>query len=374
MSATELDSSQLDAWREHVVIREVDAPEGHSIHGYFNACPESPDGTKVLTFLASDPEGHVGDIAIIDRRSGDVTRLATDVTVEDAHRQACQQWICNGDAVVYHDWRDGQWQVVTVDLRTRTSRVCAVDRQVGWGTPDGRHVPLYGLHWNPAEHRHLELLDVESGHIDIVLTCERITETYGAWVDKTFTGQDKCSIFFPVMSPDGKRVLFKLSQPRDGQFRSRTASRRQGLIVCEIAADQLLMRRDQWGHPAWHPDSQTIITPQNVMIDSNTGKEYTITGLPEFPGSHPGFHPTGRLCVTDSYLRGPNIPRGWWGIAVFDPQSTEVTFIHELHALPGGATSWRPPHPHPVFSHDGRRIYFNVSVDKWTRLHVAELR
>jgi Tol biopolymer transport system component len=37
-----------------------------------------------------------------------------------------------------------------------------------------------------------------------------------------------------------------------------------------------------------------------------------------------------------------------------------------------GAASWRRSHPHPVFSPDGRRIYYNVSADKWTRLCVAE--
>ena len=29
---------------------------------------------------------------------------------------------------------------------------------------------------------------------------------------------------------------------------------------------------------------------------------------------------------------------------------------------------------HPVFSADGKRIYFNVNADKWTRLFVAEQR
>ena len=37
-----------------------------------------------------------------------------------------------------------------------------------------------------------------------------------------------------------------------------------------------------------------------------------------------------------------------------------------------GSTSWRRSHPHPVFSSDGKRLYFNVSTDRWTRLFVAE--
>jgi hypothetical protein len=36
-----------------------------------------------------------------------------------------------------------------------------------------------------------------------------------------------------------------------------------------------------------------------------------------------------------------------------------------------GTTSWRPAHPHPVFSSDDRRIYFNANPDARTALCVA---
>ena len=44
-------------------------------------------------------------------------------------------------------------------------------------------------------------------------------------------------------------------------------------------------------------------------------------------------------------------------------------------AFPGPDTSrlmTGVSHPHPAFSPDGKRLYFNVSDGKWTRLHVAE--
>ena len=37
-----------------------------------------------------------------------------------------------------------------------------------------------------------------------------------------------------------------------------------------------------------------------------------------------------------------------------------------------GAKSWRRNDPHPAFSSDGRRIYYNVSDSQFTRLYVAE--
>ena len=37
-----------------------------------------------------------------------------------------------------------------------------------------------------------------------------------------------------------------------------------------------------------------------------------------------------------------------------------------------GATTWRKNHPHPAFSPDGKRIYYNGNSGPWTTLHVAE--
>ena len=40
--------------------------------------------------------------------------------------------------------------------------------------------------------------------------------------------------------------------------------------------------------------------------------------------------------------------------------------------MSASANSWRRSHPHPAFSPDGKRLYFNVSSGPWTQLHVAE--
>lgn len=59
-----------------------------------------------------------------------------------------------------------------------------------------------------------------------------------------------------------------------------------------------------------------------------------------------------------------------WGIIVADARGTDYVVIHKFDNS-RGASSWRRSHPHPVFSPDGRRIYFNVSSGDWTQLHVA---
>src|SRR6185503_19153932 len=153
--------SPIDPWRQKVQIRPL-VPDlaAHTIHSYYVTTPESPDGRRVLYYQSTTPEGHEGEIRVLDRESGKARTLVSRLTVEDAHRAACQQWIRGGKSVVFHDFRDGEWVVAIVDVETLQERVLVKGRQIGWGTPGGRIVPLYGPHARPDGHRDLELLDV----------------------------------------------------------------------------------------------------------------------------------------------------------------------------------------------------------------------
>ena len=80
----------LACWSEGVKVRAVDSDASrHSIHAYFNASPESPDGTRVVYFTSTTREGESGEIRILERSSGRETVVASEVIAEDAHRAAC---------------------------------------------------------------------------------------------------------------------------------------------------------------------------------------------------------------------------------------------------------------------------------------------
>lgn len=371
------DGDPLAAWRDQVVIRAISAvPARHTIHSYYLTCPESPDGTRVLFFASPAADGQRGDLVIRDRRTGEERTVARNLETEDAHRAACQQWTGGGRQVAFHDVRDGRWGVYVVDAASGDERLVAADRQLAFGQPAGKLLPLYGCHWNPGPHRDLELADAETGAIRTVVEMERVAQAYGPWLREQF-GDRPVAIFFPVVSPNEQRVFFKLACGTGGDtFRSKSASQRQGLIAYDLAERRFLFFNPRWGHPAWHPDSRRILEVGNLFLDAeDNGRLLRIPDLPKLRGCHPAVSPDGRLFVMDGLLEPPDGKPGEYGIMVCDIRGGAGR-SQLLHRFPNtrGARSWRRNDPHPVFSPDGRRIYFNVNETNWTQLYVAEAR
>ena len=364
----------LGAWQNGVSVAPLAEAERHSIHAYFNTSPESPDGRWVLYYASATPEGHLGEIRIRERATGNEIMLAQHVSVEDAHRAACQHWLSGGKRIAFHTVSDdGQCLVHVADLASREVQVMARGRQIGFGQPLHDLVPLYGPHWNPGDHRGLELLNVATGEIAATaLTPKVIQAAYPDWIARQF-GAEPISVFFPLLSPDASRVLFKLAAPTSGDFRSAQASKREGLIGYELKNSRFLVQQEKWGHPAWHPNSRDILNTNGRVTNSETGQLSLLPGRHRFPGSHPSYSPDGKLFTTDVQTSGEPFdgPAGSWAVVIGDVATGEFVQLHQFDNS-RGARSWRVSHPHPAFSPDGRRIYFNVSDGKWTRLFVAE--
>jgi hypothetical protein len=341
------------------------------MHTYYLLNPESPDGEKVLFFASRDPAGHIGQICIFDRQTGVETVLADNIHTEDAHRVALQQWTANGKAVAYHEVVDKRWRVVLIDLETGSQKVVALDRQLGFGRSDGHLLPLYGCHWNPGEHRDLELYDIRTGETFKAVKINDVERMFGDWLTKEFAAQPT-SIAFPTISPDQQRVFFKMSAGSGGDnFMSKDASHRQGIVFYDLARQRLTSMRQTWGHPAWHPDSFHWIEMGNVLFDANGGSESRIPGVPALPGQHLSISPGGKLFVSDGLTEKVGGSQGEWGVMVAALGGNSYEIIHRF-AGNGGAKSWRVSHPHPVFSSDSRRLYYNVNAGQYTQLYVAE--
>jgi len=359
-----------DDWRTTRMTDVAPDEPGHTIHAYFNAAPESVDGRWLLYARSQQADAQRVDVCLRSRADGSLRVLEAGVDCEDAHRVACQHWAGDGQ-VVWHRLRGGRFEVRAADAATGETRQLAADRLLGWGYPGLDTVPLYGAHWDAAAPRDLLLADLRTGECRVALTVARLREFAATWLDATFGAGAPVSIFFPILSPDGRRVMFKVACPRGGEMRSSQASHRTGLFVWDLAADRLLWQIESWGHPAWSPDSQAIVNVQNLLVDAADGATRQLDGVPAWPGSHPAWHPDGDLYVTDTQLERFGSPAGWWGVALVRRDGGGYRILQRFNQN-GGASSWRIPHPHPIFSADGQRIYVNVNRGPHTRLHVIE--
>lgn len=364
----------VQSWSSGVTIKPVSSIEGrHTLHSYYLTNPESPDGKYVLFFASTDSQGQLGEVRILERATGKEIVLADQVHTEDAHRVACQQWLAGGRYVAFHEVVNQHWRVVVINVATHQKTVVAEDHQVGFGRPEGALLPMYGCHWNPGPYRDLDVWDAQTGKTTTMAKISAVEEQHGDWLKKEFNAKP-CSIFFPVLSPDLKRVFFKVAAGNGGDnYMSSRASHRQGTVVYDFERGACVWQRQQWGHPAWTPDSQHIFEVGNIMfnIAESSTKWTRLQDVPSLSGSHPSISPDGALMVTDGMSKNAGGKAEEWGIMVASMRGHQWVLLHSF-TQKGGANSWRRSHPHPVFSADGKRIYYNLSDGPYTRLMVAE--
>src|SRR4051812_48657640 len=57
----------LASWRTGVNVHPVSTtPDRHTIHSYYLTNPESPDGSRILFFSSTQPDGQFGDVRVLD--------------------------------------------------------------------------------------------------------------------------------------------------------------------------------------------------------------------------------------------------------------------------------------------------------------------
>lgn len=334
-------------WRRCSIADVSPETSGNTIHTYFNVSPESPDGTCVLFYASEDPSGETGRLVLRERSTGRETVIATDITAEDAHRAACQQWLGAGRFVAWHDCREGRWSVFALDLQTGRKITLAEDRQIGFGATKALEVPVCGCHWNPDGHRALEAVNLLTGEIHTVTTAEdAAAHAPKAWLDEFLPDNGQpLSVFFPVVSPDGTRVFFKLARgTATDNFKSPAASRREGKFICDFASGAFIRFVPQWGHPSWYPDSAEILEKGNIVLDIRTGQERRLAPI---PSDHPSFAPDGNLFVSDGKASHPDfLATGRRVITVgsaADGSTERIDHFDSIH----GAKSWRRRTPTP---------------------------
>lgn len=353
-------------------ISRLSIPDKSCIHTYYDIPVESPDGRRIAFFAFDADVPGPGKVYISGMDGSDPEEVGR-VTIGIGHTGGSVSWADN-DRIAYS--ADPRLDHGSTVYSLSTGKTCQLTNQLRSMDAQGKHGVMLMELRNETEgvssRQHLDLWDSERGEAAPFL------EIYQAHALLDQSDQvDVSTLNFqnPKWSPDGKYMLVVLSNQ---WFRKK---RNPGLkppihalFVLENATKNLFCLGRIGHHPMWMPHSQSIIAFDWDQHQNQRIIEYPIdrTGSRVMIDSIPGIHvvpdPSGRYLVLDMFDHPyPNQA----AIVLLEIATGRLETLctgqhHDFDHMTGS-------HPHPQFSRDGKRIYFNISDTKRPQLYALEI-
>lgn len=340
--------------------------EQPSIHTYFDVIPESPDGEWICYFQFDGKPLNHGTIYICRLDGSEHKAIAQ--CHGTPHGAAQQGWLDNEH--IYFSV-DGNVHIAHISgeiIKTFPGAIDTIHQGSRIGIAPSKNLTRCGLE---TDSEACYRVDIDSGTLSKILDRQTAWGLVQAHLDTKELIEENVSFKHTKLSPNGKEwfVVFTTEEKMKGQPHTRVKS----IIATNIDGSNPRYLGEFGHHPIWKPDGSAIFAFEH---GSNTLLQWDPAGGPACElctmsvAGHPSMHPRLPYVVTDVhrtdsqaiYLQ--NISTGTEQ-CIYEGSYPHVDWQTEQHPR------HRICHAHPVWSADGRRLYFNHIAGDMPQLHVV---
>lgn len=348
-----------------------------SVHGYYDICPWSPDGARIVFTRMDSPGSRQGEICVMDADGNNLTSLATTnrVAPNDGARP---QWSSDGRRVYFND-TDSQGNPGIGFYDFSVGQLGCASGQLRMMAPTGNVLAFHSVARDYSDDDIIRRREELGAYIKDMDTDDcRLVASLSECIDLHPRRDDirdwHIYIKHTKWAPDGSRLLFVCTNES-------LYSRQYGEFPA--VKDLYTVRPDGTGlryvgpfgnHPIWHPDSHHILTnslwhpgdkrTSLVLIDADTGERTLLTTRLSGSG-HPSFSPDGRYVAID---------RVWSDIGEMFLLDTHRDTVDLLACPRVTDHSHAGTHLHPVWSRDGRNLLYASDASGVSQICVISIR
>lgn len=356
-------------------VRPLATPYAHSLHSYQGLMPWNPAGNRLL-YAGLDEAKQSTQIVIRDLSSG-IDNVLGESPRCDYHTAAYQQWILDGDAVIYRDVQGGiKGSTIAPAPGSTLSRSFLPRLQIRAVSADTRRGYGYSLDDPITAMR----VDFTTGEVIHYFRAAEISQHLPPDI------KEDCEYSFSHFVPNADESLafIKVSKPEPHRKRPGQMDDWGAFFVYDLHRHSFLCLGGRIsGHPQWMPDGRRIVNIMQpldgsdnrwlVTQNASTGEVRRLVDFPiEGPG-HPVTSPDGRFLATDAYLAHRQI----CPVYLIDLGTGQMGEIARFSHSTKNTNTYQPgtiyrANLHPVWSPDSQQLLVNTN-NGGTRLEMSIL-
>lgn len=353
-------------------VTRISRGERPAVHRYYDVPVEEPGGTRVMYFEFDEDRIPGPGSLIVARGDGSSARAVARCEEAIGHVGGNGTWVGPG-RIAFSPRQQSEAGAIIRDLDGGREQVLDADVR-SFHPPTGRGVLLgdsgYAQADRYAGRQRLSRWDAGTGEATPLLTA---AQAHALHPERDRFDAAKTNFQNPKFSPDGARLFTVFgTEVYRKSARDPDYPRIKSLIVFDADGGNARYLGEFGHHPMWTPDGSAILAyvrregGQDLMLYPADGGEPEML-LADAPGVHGTLDRAGERLITDEM----DAAAGQAKITLLDVASGErTTLAAGRHGKTDHVTG---THPHPQWSRDETRVFFNMADEGVPQFYAARL-